>query len=445
MIRSRTRSRPLFGYFLTLFVLAALGIGAYLFLNDLEGPTITLDPDTDRISPSRDMVVTLEDEDSDIRQVAVRIRKSSGVQTLLEQSFPDAAPRQQVTFNLKEAGLKDGTFELEISAKDTAFAGFGMGNGSTRTWSMRLDARPPHISVRSTSPSIRRGSSTAFAYSVSEDVSSTGVEVGDVFFPAYRQPDGLYYCFVAFPLHMPADRFTPVITARDTAGNETRSPLLVHAQDRNYRTDTITISDKFLNAKAQVFAELVPEELSDLERYIKINNETRLKDEAVLRRLAEQTSPVMLWSGPFKRLPGSAVMAQYGDNRTYLYNGQAIDRQTHMGLDLASTAKAPVPAGNSGRVVFAEPLGIFGNLIVIDHGVGLMSLYSHMSEMLVNVGDEVKKGDIIARTGTTGLAVGDHLHFGMLVGGIQVQPVDWLDKNWIKNTISGRLAAASKK
>lgn len=438
------RSRSLFGYFLALFVLGVLGVGAYLFLNDLEGPLITITPDTGRISPNQNITVTLTDAESNIKSVTVRVRKNSGTLTLLEKHFTNTSPRQSITFNLKETGLRDGKFELEISAVDTAFAGFGMGNSSTRIWDMRIDTQPPRISVRSTSPSIRRGSSTAFAYSVSEEVSTTGVEVGDLFFPAYRQPDGLYYCFIAFPLEVPANQFTPVIMARDLAGNETRSRLLIHAQERNYRADKLTISDKFLANKAQVFAELVPEQLTDLERYIKINNEVRLQNEAVLRRLAEQTSPTMLWSGPFRRLPRSAVMANFGDNRTYLNNGNIIDHQTHMGLDLASTAKAPIPAGNSGRVIFAEPLGIFGNLIVIDHGLGLMSLYSHMSEILVNVGDEVKKGDIIARTGTTGLAGGDHLHFGMLVGGIQVQPIDWLDKNWIKNTITDRLAAAAK-
>ena len=435
---ARTR-RSFFGYILALIVLSVLGGGAYMFLNDLEGPVIAISPDTGRISPAQDVTVTLTDASSDVKSVTVRVRKSSGVLTLLQRDFANASPKQTVTFNLKEAGLRDGKIELEITAKDSAFAGFGMGNSTTRSWDVYVDTQPPRITVRSTSPSVRRGSSTAFAYAVSEEVSRTGVELGDLFFPGYQQPNGLYFCFVPFPIDIPANQYTPVIMARDLAGNETRSRLLVHAQERAYRADKLNISDKFLENKSRVFAELVPEPLSDLERYIKINNEVRLKDEAVLRKLAETTSPTMLWSGPFQRLPGSAVKANFGDSRTYLNNGQVIDHQTHMGLDLASTAKAPIPAGNNGRVVFAEPLGIFGNLIVVDHGLGFMSLYSHMSDILVKPGDDVKKGDIIGHTGTTGLAGGDHLHFGILVGGIQVQPIDWLDKNWIKNTIPGRL------
>lgn len=175
---------------------------------------------------------------------------------------------------------------------------------------------------------------------------------------------------------------------------------------------------------------------------MKINNEVRISNEKTLLEIGKNTSPTMLWSGAFKRLPGSASKASFGDQRTYMHNGTKIDEQTHMGQDLASVAHAPIPAANDGKVVFAEPLGIFGNLVVIDHGLGLQSLYSHMSEIQTNVGATVKKGDIIGLTGTTGLAGGDHLHFGILMHGIQVQPLDWLDPKWIKNTITDRLDAA---
>ena len=201
------------------------------------------------------------------------------------------------------------------------------------------------------------------------------------------------------------------------------------------------ISDNFLNSKEDVFKELVPDDISNLERYVRINNEVRISNEKTLLEIGKNTSPTMLWSGAFKRLPGSASKASFGDQRTYMHNGTKIDEQTHMGQDLASVAHAPIPAANDGKVVFAEPLGIFGNLVVIDHGLGLMSLYSHLSEIHVKVGDVVQKGAIIAKTGSTGLAFGDHLHFGILVGGVEVTPLEWLDPKWIKDNITGRLNA----
>lgn len=433
------RSASPIRYVFMVLLLGAIGFASYVFLNDLDGPTVTMEPDTGRISPSQEITLAVTDAKSGVRSVTVLIRRSSGTSTVFERAFTSPASRQTVTFNFKDAGLRDGRFDMEIVARDTAFAGFGRGNSTTLKRSMVLDTQPPRINVRSTTPTVRKGSITAFSYTVSEEVSSTGVQVGKEFFPAFRQQSGLYYCFVPFWLELTPAQFTPEVTATDLAGNTSRARLLVHAQDRAYKADKLNISENFLTSKSEDFAALVPEPMSDLERYIKINQEVRLKDEAVLRSLASRTAPTMLWEGAFVRLPGSALRANFGDKRTYLHNGQVIDNQTHMGMDLASLARAPVPAANSGRVIFAEPQGIFGNLVVVDHGIGLMTLYSHMSQILVSVGDEVKKGQIIAHTGTTGLAGGDHLHFGVLLNGIQMQPLDWLDKNWIKNNIIDRI------
>lgn len=429
---------------MALLVLIALGGGAYLFLNDLDGPQIVMIPDTGRISPHQDIQVTLSDAKHDIRSITVSVRKREDALVVFERGFTSASPIQKVTFNLKNTGLRDGPFQLEIKARDTALAGFGSGNVTTKVWDMHLDTRPPSIKVRTTAPALRRGSVTAIAYALSEEVDTTGIRLGEMFFPAFRQANGLYYCFFAFPLKYSLEAFTPEIVARDLAGNVTRTRVIVNAMERAYRSDTLTISDRFLDTKMPAFTALVPTASTNLERYVKMNNEVRADNEKTLLEIGRRTAPNILWGGAFQRLSRSAVKANFGDNRTYMYNGQKIDHQTHMGLDLASVAHAPIPAANDGTVVFAEPLGIYGNLVVVDHGLGLQTLYSHLSEIMVQVGDVVKKGDTLGRTGTTGLAGGDHLHFGVMLAGIEVQPIDWFDKNWIKNTITDRLAAASR-
>ena len=125
-------------------------------------------------------------------------------------------------------------------------------------------------------------------------------------------------------------------------------------------------------------------------------------------------------------------MAKYGDERTYLYKGNKISKSAHLGYDLASYSKAPVEAANSGIVIFSADLSIYGSTVIIDHGLGLMSLYGHLSALTVEKGDRVKRGDMIGKTGATGLAGGDHLHFGRLRHGYEVSPVYWWDRNWIK-------------
>ena len=96
-------------------------------------------------------------------------------------------------------------------------------------------------------------------------------------------------------------------------------------------------------------------------------------------------------------------------------------------------------AANSGVVVLTEFLGIYGNAIVLDHGYGLQSLYAHLSSFEVKKGDRVAKGHIIARSGTTGLAAGDHLHFSLLLHGVHVNPLEWWDPHWVKTRISAKL------
>ena len=441
---SFTQLRRTLCYLFVLVLLAGGGLGAYFVLDDLEGPVITLEPDTGRIAPGQDVKLIVNDKKSMIRSVKISVQKNNQSLVVLDRTFTVGAPSQTVSFNLKEVGIRDGAFKLEAIAHDTAFMGLGSGNKSSRTWEMRLDTQPPSIRMQSTAPALRRGSATAIAYTISEDVEKTGVQIGELFFPAFKQKNGLYYCFFAWPLHIPKAQIKPEVFAKDLAGNESRSRVLVNLYDKTFRNDTLNISDNFLDSKMPAFESLVPDANSNLERYIKMNNVIRLANEKRLQEVGQNTSPVMLWEGAFKRLPGSASRAAFGDHRTYMHNGTKIDEQTHMGQDLASLAKAPIPAGNTGKIILAEELGIFGNLVVIDHGLGLQSLYSHMSEISVAVGDTVQKGDIIGKTGTTGLAGGDHLHFGILMYGIQIQPLDWLDPKWIKNAITDRLADAAK-
>ena len=427
--------------FVTL-LLAALGFGVYLFLDDLDGPEIVMTPDTGRISPTQDIALTLTDAKSGVRSVSVTIHRNNQSLVILDKVFSEAAPSQTASFNLKNAGLRDGAFELEITARDDSLMSFGKGNGTTRKWNMQLDTQPPKVRIRSTVPALRRGSVTAIAYSVSEDASMTGVRLGDRFFPAFLQPNGLYYCFIAFPLDTPKGKFSPEPITRDLAGNESRNRVLINAGERNFRKDTLNISDRFLDGKEDVFKELIPDAASNLERYIRINNEVRLSNEQTpagseqehgshhpVERLLQAPARLRLQS----QLRGSADLHAQRDQ----------DRRTDP-HGAGSRLRSPCPGSGGGQqqVVFAEPLGIFGNLVIIDHGLGLQSLYSHMSEIQTSVGASVKKGDVIGLTGTTGLAGAITCTSASCSTAFQVQPLDWFDPKWIKNTITDRLEAA---
>ena len=262
-------------------------------------------------------------------------------------------------------------------------------------------------------------------------------------FPAFKQKENTYACLFAFPEFLSSSEYFPQIIAEDTAGNITESRLIVNAVNRNYPTDKVKITETFLTLKEEELKKIAPGKETTLERYIEANGNIRKQNDQLISDVCtKNTSPKPKWENDFKILPRSAVKAQFGDRRTYYLGEKEIDKQVHLGYDFASVAKDNVPAGNHGTVVFAGYNGIYGNLVILEHGMGLNSIYSHLTELFVAVGDTVEKGQIIGTTGTTGLAVGDHVHFGIYLGGIAVQPKEWIDPKWVRSNISTRLSKA---
>ena len=150
----------------------------------------------------------------------------------------------------------------------------------------------------------------------------------------------------------------------------------------------------------------------------------------------------MLWRGPFQRMARAASAATFADHRIYMYGDREVDRQVHLGIDLASIPGAGVIAANAGRVMYAGYLGIYGNCVIVDHGMGVQTLYAHLSTMDVERGDSVRGGEAIGRSGMTGLAGGDHVHFTTLLAGRPVNPVEWWDPHWIADRIDRKLVEA---
>ncbi len=161
--------------------------------------------------------------------------------------------------------------------------------------------------------------------------------------------------------------------------------------------------------------------------------------------LTKDPYPEILWTGRFLQMKNSRVESLYADFRTYMYKGKVVDKLYHLGVDLAAVKRHPVEAANSGIVLYADDLGIYGNAVLIDHGLGLTTLYSHMSSIDVSVGDRVDKGTVIGRTGATGFAGGDHLHFGILIHGVPVNPIEWWDRDWVRNRITRKINEINSK
>lgn len=424
-----------------ILVISLFLIAGYIFFKDMDGPSVSVTPKSNRISPSATLKISMSDP-SGIRSLIVGIRKNNVLNVIFNRHFDAYEKEATVNVPLANANLKAGAFELEIRATDGSLAGFGQGNTRTELLPMRLDAQPPRISMQTTPPSIRRGGSAVIKYAINEEASRTGVFIGDYFVPAYLQPDGSYLCFFPFPYDMTAKEYKNAITimATDIAGNTTKSHLSVMAFERKFKNDKLDLSDNFLSMVDSKLKHLAPESKNPLECYLYINNEVRKANADFLLNLASDTATRMLWEGVFTRLPRSAVRAGFAEHRYFHYQGKPVGESYHLGFDMASIKNAPVPAANTGRVIFIGELGIYGNMVIIDHGLGLMSIYSHLSEIQTQAGANVAKGQIIGRTGSSGLAFGDHLHFGILVGGKEVTPLEWIDAKWIRDNITDRIS-----
>jgi murein DD-endopeptidase MepM/ murein hydrolase activator NlpD len=312
-----------------------------------------------------------------------------------------------------------------------------------RVFAVRLT--PPRLELLSSQHNGRQGGAGAARYRVSETAVRSGVRAGEHVSLGAPIADGAadgHVVLYGLPWDL-ADAGAFRLFAEDDAGNRVELPFLDGFIARPPRTDTIRLSDAFLERVVPAIASQTPgfdASGSLLDQYLEINGSLRA---AELERVAELSSasvPEKLWSEPFLQMSGSAKMAGFAETRRYLYDGREVDRQTHLGLDLASTARAPVPAPNTGRVVFAGWMTLYGNAVVIDHGRGLLSVSGHLSSIDVAEGDRVERGAIIGRSGATGLAGGDHLHLEIFVHGLSVDPVEWLDAKWIANNIASKLA-----
>jgi len=427
--------------FVFLLMVIAIGAGAgYLFLTDRTKPEISLTPDSEVAAPKREFTASLRDTGSGLKSTKVVVSQGDKQITLLDQTY--ASPIKEVTekFSLEPAGLRDGPFTLTVTATDRSFGNFGSGNTTVLTKTLTLDTIPPRIEVTSLAHNVRQGGVGAVSFSLSEDPEVAGVLVGDELFPAFKMDNGRYFGLYVFPYDMDPKMFVPKIKAVDKAGNEALTSFRFTAIPRKFRQDKINISDNFLESKMPQYYNIITDTRDNLQIYLRVNNDLRRENSVFLHDLGRKTAPRMLWDKKaFMRLPNAAPKAGFGDQRTYYYQGKEIDHQTHMGVDLASLEGATVPAANSGKVAFAGFFGIYGETVIIDHGLGLQTLYAHLRQIDVKEGQEVKKGDPIGKTGTTGLAGGDHLHFGVLVFGHETSPIEWWDQHWIDDNILNKL------
>ncbi len=446
--------------FYTIFVIlflvfvGAISVIAYFRLESTP-PVVSVTNPPKVLGRSYNLKIQVLDNRSGIENITVALKQHGKTHDVCVKNYPVIkwwkgtgikTKALTVPLNPLALGLAQGKVTIIVSARDASWRDSLKGNLETWQETVSLDTVPPIISVRSLRHNMIQGGSGLIVYRINEPVSKTGVYINNHFFPGCPKPGGPkgdYVAMMAIPYNVSSPK-RMVVFAKDLAGNTAEVGFPYNVYPHKPRLDKIILTDHFLQVKVPTIMSRYPNLIKPgtlIQEFLQINHKIRKLNNDQFRKLCSHVTDKIYWKGAFLRLPHSALRAHFADHRYYYYHNKVVDQGYHMGVDLASIRHAPVPAANAGKVIFTGYLGIYGNTIIIDHGLGLYSTYSHLNNFDVSVGEIVKKGQIIGVTDTTGLAGGDHLHFGMLIDGEFINPVEWWHLIWVKDHILNNLLA----
>ena len=407
----------------------------------------------------RTVTVEVADAGAGLRKLSGSIVHAGGEAPLAERDFGGsplpylgAHTKQEsveLSIDAKALGLASGDAKLRLVARDLSWRDFGAGNETIVEVPLTIDYRPPTLALAPGITYAKRAGSVALIYDVSEDTERDGVQVADRFYPSVPVtgegvPPGRRYALFPLSQELESDVKIEVI-AVDHAGNQTTRTPQINIKGRVYPNETIVLSQRFLEQKVTDLAAATGVNDSDkLKAFQEINTRIRRENEEKIRSVIAESAPGPLFTEAFSQMPDSQVRSAFAERRSYMLDGEKVSESIHYGYDLASLAGAPIPASNAGRVLFADELGIYGNCVIVDHGLGLHTLYGHLSNIDVKVGDTVEKGQTLGQSGQTGLAGGDHLHFAILLRGVYVDPVEWWDPKWVREHALGPLHDARR-
>jgi murein DD-endopeptidase MepM/ murein hydrolase activator NlpD len=450
--------------FLVLVLIVCTGL--FVAAGRSAAPRITIDKPDRVVGQAGTLEVTTEAPVAKLTALSVSVEQNGHSIPLysLHGTDQDAGTRVdpnhlRVTRPLGKQSVPDlqaGAARLVVTATRKSFLNLRT-KTTTASKDFQVRLEPPRVAVLSTHHYINHGGSEMVVYRATPPDVESGVRVGTVEYPGFPisgagvngADPATRVAFFALLYDQPLD--APIVAfARDEAGNQSKASFIDNAFEKPQKKSRIELDDKFLDRVVPEIAEHSPDlklappaEGADmLPGFLKENGELRKMNADAIAAMAKQTSPRKLWDGPFVQLGNSKVEASFADHRTYFYKGQEVDHQVHLGFDLAVTEHVPVVAANNGVVVNASWLGIYGNCVVIDHGMGVQSLYGHLMSFDVKPGDKVTRGQRVGLSDSTGLAGGDHLHFTMLVGGRMVNPVEWWDPHWIADRVERKLREA---
>ena len=431
--------------FALLFIVMIILGGGYFLAPRFErdAPQIRFTPDSGLLGLAP-MEIAVSDPGAGLKSVTATLSAGGSERTLATEQFDQAVAEKKivVAVSSKLTGLKEGPAILRVIARDRSLWNLFQGNETVVEKTLTIDITAPVVELIADDRYINFGGVGVIVYKSSADTATSGVRMGSYFFPGVQgqikdHPDHFIALF-AHPYNLGAE-VKAVLVATDKAGNSKEMPLAYELKNVKYKKSSIALSDNFLQKITPLLSDVGARQGTPQEVFVRINKGLRKENEDKIIAVTSKSTPSMLWRGAFIQLSNSKVEANFADERTYTYNNEPIDTAFHLGYDLSVTKNYSVEAANSGSVAFAGDLGIYGNTVILDHGLGLFTLYAHLSSIDVKVGDAITLRQTLGKTGETGMAAGDHLHYGVYLNGVAILPVEWWDQKWITDNIQPKL------
>lgn len=392
-------------------------------------------------------------DDSGVKFVRITMSDGKNDINIFNQTLANPIEEFDINITIPKTSffsIKD-RYTMSLEAVDSSKWNLFSGNKTKKDIEVILDTTKPDVYVLSNSYSISKGGTAIVVFKATDnDLKDVYVKTnyGKKFKATPFYKDGYYATLVVWPVD--SDKFSADVVAIDNAGNEGKAHIRYFYENIKYKVSNISLKDSFIDGKISDLTDRYakdPASLTRLEKMKFVNETLRNENDKKISDITSFISSDRIDKfniKPFYPLKNGKKVADFADHRYYTYNSQQVSESWHMGLDLASVAAAPIVTSNDGVVAYVGDNGIYGLNVIINHGFGFYSLYAHCSSVSVKNGDILKAGDHIANTGVSGLALGDHLHFGILVHGEEVRPQQWLDKKWIKDNITSVLNAAKE-
>jgi murein DD-endopeptidase MepM/ murein hydrolase activator NlpD len=256
------------------------------------------------------------------------------------------------------------------------------------------------LQVRISRTTLQQGQTARVVVQAPGSLAAVKITFAGRTWPVYRGGPAAWLTFLATdPMTRPG-RYTLVVEAASTNGPATRVR-------REMLVQRVAFPQRRLTFDPETLALLTPENVERERRRV--------------REALAVLHPAQLWTDPLAIPLEGPVSSPYGVLSVY----QGVTRGFHTGVDFAAPEGAPVRAAATGIVRLAELLPLSGKSVMVDHGLGVVTSYLHMSAIDVAAGQRVQKGDVVGRVGSTGLATGPHLHWGLRVNGVRVDPLGW--------------------